>query len=149
MSYANVLALERWKQLFFTFVGALCVLALVSRVLPMSASLAKGPSQHNAIIFVADGLRPSSVNATEIPPLYNIGQRGVSFPNSHSLFPTFTTANESLQRQDSSNSNKIAIYGYAFNLHFSYCRLPISTKSMQLEYGLTYCPIVITCKELN
>ena len=32
MSYANVLALERWKQLFFTFVGALCVLALVSRV---------------------------------------------------------------------------------------------------------------------
>lgn len=47
----------------------------------------------NAIIFVADGLRPSSVNPEDTPTLYKIQQEGVNFVNSHSLFPTFTTPN--------------------------------------------------------
>src|ERR1700733_14134557 len=52
-------------------------------------------SRRNVIIFVADGLRPSSVNAEDAPGLWAIRQHGVAFTNSHSLFPTFTTANAS------------------------------------------------------
>ncbi|MEH2229332.1 MAG: alkaline phosphatase family protein [Nostoc sp.] len=49
----------------------------------------------NVIIFVADGLRNGSVNPIDTPTLYSIRQQGVSFANSHSLFPTFTTPNAS------------------------------------------------------
>ncbi len=51
-------------------------------------------TNRNVIIFVADGLRPGSVNATDTPTLYSV-QQGVNFTNSHSLFPTFTTPNAS------------------------------------------------------
>ena len=53
------------------------------------------PAGRNVIIFVADGLRPSSVNAEDTPALWAVKQHGVDFTNSHSLFPTFTTANAS------------------------------------------------------
>ena len=49
----------------------------------------------NVVIFVADGLRPSSVTPTDAPTLYGIRKDGVDFSNSHSLFPTFTTPNAS------------------------------------------------------
>jgi phosphodiesterase/alkaline phosphatase D-like protein/arylsulfatase A-like enzyme len=49
----------------------------------------------NIIIFVADGLRPGSINPIDTPTLYSIRQNGVNFTNSHSLFPTFTTPNAS------------------------------------------------------
>jgi arylsulfatase A-like enzyme len=49
----------------------------------------------NIIVFVADGLRPGSINATDTPTLFGIKQTGVNFANSHSLFPTFTTPNAS------------------------------------------------------
>jgi predicted AlkP superfamily pyrophosphatase or phosphodiesterase len=49
----------------------------------------------NIVIFVADGLRPSSVTPTDAPTLSGIRQNGVNFSNSHSLFPTFTTPNAS------------------------------------------------------
>ncbi len=49
----------------------------------------------NVIIFVADGLRNGSVNQTDAPTLYTLRQLGVDFPNSHALFPTFTTPNAS------------------------------------------------------
>ncbi len=52
-------------------------------------------TQRNVVIFVADGLRHGSVNATDAPALYEITNAGVNFSNSHSLFPTFTTANAS------------------------------------------------------
>jgi arylsulfatase A-like enzyme len=51
--------------------------------------------RHNVIIFVADGLRHGSVNAQDTPALWSIRTQGVHFTNSHSLFPTFTTANAS------------------------------------------------------
>jgi arylsulfatase A-like enzyme len=47
------------------------------------------------IIFIADGLRHDSVNATDAPTLFALRQRGVHFVNSHSLFPTLTTPNAS------------------------------------------------------
>ncbi len=49
----------------------------------------------NIIVFVADGLRPGSVNPTDTPTLFSIKQNGVNFTDSHSLFPTFTTPNAS------------------------------------------------------
>ncbi|KOP27687.1 nucleotide pyrophosphatase [Hapalosiphon sp. MRB220] len=52
-------------------------------------------TQNNVIIFVADGLRPSSINGEDTPTLQAIREQGVNFVNSHSLFPTFTTANAS------------------------------------------------------
>jgi arylsulfatase A-like enzyme len=52
-------------------------------------------NRRNVIIFVADGLRPGSVNEQDTPTLWYLRTHGVNFTNSHSLFPTFTTANAS------------------------------------------------------
>ena len=49
----------------------------------------------NIVIFVADGLRGGSVNATDAPTMFWVRNHGVNFANSYSLFPTFTTANAS------------------------------------------------------
>src|SRR5262249_11277916 len=49
----------------------------------------------NAIIFVADGLRAGSVTPEAMPTMAALAARGVRFDNSHSLFPTVTTANAS------------------------------------------------------
>jgi hypothetical protein len=51
--------------------------------------------RNNVIIFVADGLRRGSVNATDMPTFLKLRTSGVDFRNSHSVFPTFTTANAS------------------------------------------------------
>jgi len=56
-----------------------------------AAPAAKG--RRNVIIFVADGLRPGSVNATDAPTILALQERGVLFANSHSVFPTFTMPN--------------------------------------------------------
>jgi hypothetical protein len=61
-------------------------------LLQVSAGPAFG---RNVIIFVADGLRNGSVNQTDTPTFYALRQLGVDFPNSHALFPTFTTPNAS------------------------------------------------------
>jgi hypothetical protein len=52
-------------------------------------------SRRNVIIFVADGMRPGSISATDAPTLLALREHGVNFVNSHSLFPTFTTPNGS------------------------------------------------------
>lgn len=72
------------------------IIATVTLVTVLAVSgFAKTKPQHNIIIFITDGLRPSKVNVQETPNLHEIRQQGVSFVNSHSLFPTFTTANAS------------------------------------------------------
>ena len=50
---------------------------------------------HNLILFVPDGLRALKVDARTAPAMASLRTRGVHFANSHSLFPTFTTANAS------------------------------------------------------
>jgi hypothetical protein len=50
---------------------------------------------HNVVLFVADGLRPGMVNDKTAPTMTALMARGVRFTNTHSLFPTFTTANAS------------------------------------------------------
>lgn len=54
-----------------------------------------GVPPRNILIFVFDGLRAGSVNAVDTPTMFWIRNHGVNFANSHSLFPTFTTANAS------------------------------------------------------
>ncbi|WP_242044544.1 alkaline phosphatase family protein [Anabaena azotica] len=74
----------------------LCIIAVLAACVP--AFLRKSSQQatpHNVVIFVADGLRPATVNANDTPTLYEIQQQGVKLVNTHSLFPTFTTANAS------------------------------------------------------
>jgi predicted AlkP superfamily pyrophosphatase or phosphodiesterase len=48
---------------------------------------------HNVILFVADGLRPGMVNDKTAPTMLALMKNGVRFANTHSIFPTFTTAN--------------------------------------------------------
>src|SRR3984893_18090885 len=53
------------------------------------------PRPHNVVLFVADGLRFRSVDDVTAPTMAALAREGVSLRNSHSLFPTFTTANAS------------------------------------------------------
>ena len=50
---------------------------------------------HNVIVFVADGLRYSSVRPDLAPTFASVRHSGVDFTNSHSIYPTVTTANAS------------------------------------------------------
>jgi len=61
----------------------------------LAAQKPSPPHPHNVIIFVADGLRRDSVNAQDTPALWRVRKNGIDFPNSHSVYPTFTTANAS------------------------------------------------------
>jgi hypothetical protein len=61
--------------------------------LPMVCSAA--PAPHNVILFVPDGLRAAIIDQHTAPTLARLRDEGVNFVNSHSLFPTFTTANAS------------------------------------------------------
>src|SRR4029453_15951313 len=44
-------------------------------------------------IFVVDGLRPDSINALDTPTIERLRREGVSYVNSHSIFPTSTRIN--------------------------------------------------------
>jgi hypothetical protein len=50
---------------------------------------------HNIILFIPDGLRSGIVTTESAPTFARLRDQGVNFVNSHSLFPTFTTANAS------------------------------------------------------
>jgi len=67
------------------------LLVLGSLANPVAAQ----PRPHNVILFVADGLRPGMVSDKTAPTIAALVARGVKFTNTHSLFPTFTTANAS------------------------------------------------------
>src|SRR3954471_15882437 len=69
-------------------------LAALSFVGGATAAAAAEPP-HNLILFVPDGLRSQIVDETTAPTLARLRDEGVNFINSHSLFPTFTTANAS------------------------------------------------------
>jgi arylsulfatase A-like enzyme len=84
---------------------AIAVIPLIcANVQPAAAAVPKASQgsvvtsthpRRNLIIFIADGLRHDSVNATDAPTLLALRERGVHFVNSHSLFPTQTTPNAS------------------------------------------------------
>jgi Type I phosphodiesterase / nucleotide pyrophosphatase len=71
-------------------------LAILSTALASVAFAQPAPSRpHNVILFVADGLRFRLVDEHTAPTMLSIAREGVSLLNSHSLFPTLTTANAS------------------------------------------------------
>lgn len=69
--------------------------ALLATVVLPPAWAQTAPPPHNVVLFIADGLRPGVVNERTAPAMTALMQRGVRFTNTHSLFPTFTTANAS------------------------------------------------------
>src|ERR1700722_6097690 len=73
------------------FIG---VFALSHASFPQENS-SQAKQRRNAIVFVADGLGAGSGNEKDTPTLWSMRTKGVNFSNSHSLFPTFTTANAS------------------------------------------------------
>src|SRR5215475_3916187 len=73
--------------------GAVKLLA-ASALLALLPVLARA-APHNLILFVPDGLRSQIVDHETAPTLARLREEGVDFVNSHSIFPTFTTANAS------------------------------------------------------
>ena len=67
---------------------------LFASVAPLHAAVAE-PRPHNVILFVADGMRAGLATPQNAPAMAALLAQGVRFTNSHSLFPTFTTANAS------------------------------------------------------
>src|SRR6202171_4290428 len=63
--------------------------------LTASAASAQNAKPRNLILFVPDGLRARIVTPQTAPAMADLRDKGVNFRNSHSLFPTFTTANAS------------------------------------------------------
>jgi arylsulfatase A-like enzyme len=69
---------------------AFALLLSLAMALPAQA----GPKR-NVVVFVADGLRYSSVTPETAPTMAKIRREGVDFSNSHAVYPTLTTANAS------------------------------------------------------
>ena len=63
--------------------------------LTAGAASAQNATPRNLILFVPDGLRGQIVTPQTAPAMAEVRDKGVNFKNSHSLFPTFTTANAS------------------------------------------------------
>ncbi|HEY6255782.1 MAG TPA: alkaline phosphatase family protein [Xanthobacteraceae bacterium] len=68
---------------------------IAGAAMTLNSAAAQEGKPHNVILFVPDGLRALSVTAQSAPTMAAIRDQGVSFKNSHSMFPTFTTANAS------------------------------------------------------
>ncbi len=51
------------------------------------------PAARLILVVVMDGLRPDSINREDTPTLFRLREEGVSYTNSHSVFPTVTRVN--------------------------------------------------------
>jgi arylsulfatase A-like enzyme len=71
---------------------SLAALAFCLAALPATAQAPR----RNIIIFVSDGLRYGSVTKENMPNMFKVKTEGVDFTNSHSHYPTVTTANASV-----------------------------------------------------
>jgi arylsulfatase A-like enzyme len=70
------------------------LIALIAgSAMALQGAAAQESRPHNVILFVPDGLRALSVTAESAPTMATIRDQGANFKNSHSIFPTFTTAN--------------------------------------------------------
>src|SRR6516225_9194300 len=70
------------------------IIALIAgSTMTLHGAAAQESRPHNLILFVPDGLRSLSVTGESAPTMAAIRDQGTSFKNSHSMFPTFTTAN--------------------------------------------------------
>jgi len=70
------------------------IIALIAgSTMTLHGAAAQESRPHNLILFVPDGLRSLSVTGESAPTMAAIRDQGTNFKNSHSMFPTFTTAN--------------------------------------------------------
>jgi len=74
---------------------SIMLLSVGLAVLSTGAAFGQNGTPRNLILFVPDGLRGRIVTPQTAPAMAEIRDKGVYFRNSHSLFPTFTTANAS------------------------------------------------------
>jgi Type I phosphodiesterase / nucleotide pyrophosphatase len=74
---------------------SIMLLSVGMTVLSAGVALAQNSAPRNLILFVPDGLRGQIVTPQTAPAMAEVRDKGVNFRNSHSLFPTFTTANAS------------------------------------------------------
>src|SRR4051812_25247873 len=72
-------------------------LRYLARTLVLSiVSSTAAQAQSNAalhLVLVIDGLRPDHITPTETPNLHRLRTEGVTFENSHAIFPTVTRVN--------------------------------------------------------
>jgi hypothetical protein len=73
----------------------LAILLACSSLFAATAALAQNDKSHNLILFIPDGLRALKVTPETAPTMAEVRDKGINFKNSHSVFPTFTTANAS------------------------------------------------------
>jgi arylsulfatase A-like enzyme len=71
------------------------VILCVGVMLGCADTVSAQNTPHNIVLFVPDGLRGRMVTSDTAPAMAALRDNGVNFRNSHSLFPTFTTANAS------------------------------------------------------
>jgi Type I phosphodiesterase / nucleotide pyrophosphatase len=74
---------------------SIVLLSIGVSVLSVGTAFAQNDAARNLILFVPDGLRGQIVTPQTAPAMAEVRDKGVNFRNSHSLFPTFTTANAS------------------------------------------------------
>src|SRR6202140_1064678 len=74
---------------------AIVLLSATLFSLAAGTASAQNNTPHNLILFVPDGLRGRIVSPQTAPAMAELRDKGVNIRNSHSLFPTFTTANAS------------------------------------------------------
>jgi arylsulfatase A-like enzyme len=68
-------------------------LVLCAISVALASSLRAADPPHNVILFVPDGLRSAMVSPDTAPALAALAREGVTFTNSHSVYPTMTMAN--------------------------------------------------------
>jgi len=74
--------------------AALPALILVLAFCVLHSAFAQAPAKAALhLVFVMDGLRPDGITASGTPILFRLGNEGVIFENSHSVFPTVTRVN--------------------------------------------------------
>jgi arylsulfatase A-like enzyme len=65
----------------------------IAPILAATVMAAEPPKPHNVLLFVADGLRPGMINEQTTPAMAALLTRGVTFSNTHAVFPTLSTVN--------------------------------------------------------
>src|ERR1051325_108666 len=60
---------------------------------PVRSPAASPPDRKLVIVLVIDGLRPDSITQADTPNLFQLRSQGVSYENTHSVFPTVTRVN--------------------------------------------------------
>src|SRR5262245_1594138 len=71
----------------------LCVSIGLFGLTQFGAVATSAQTPRNVILFIADGLRPGSVSQHDTPAFARVRDQGVSFANSHAVFPTLTMVN--------------------------------------------------------